>query len=93
MQRTCVSGTTHVTQFGDILSITYEMEDMTMNEQFRTWLTYLSLALFVAAVFLITAGHFWIGIVFIGAGSSISSVAAISKKKSDLPEPKNKEIE
>ena len=93
MQRTCVNETAHKTRFGDILLTAYEMEDMKMNEQFRMWLTYLSLALFVAAVFLIADGHFWMGIVFIGAGSSISSVAAISKKKSDLPEPKNKEIE
>jgi hypothetical protein len=32
---------------------------------------------------MITDGHFWNGIVFIGAGTSLSSAAAVYKKKND----------
>ena len=42
-----------------------------------------STCFFVAAVFMIADGHFWNGIVFIGAGTSLSSAAAIHKKKND----------
>ena len=59
------------------------MEDMTMKEQFIKWIPFLALACFVAAVFMITDGHFWNGIVFIGAGTSLSSAAAVYKKKND----------
>ena len=59
------------------------MEDMTMKEQFVKWMPVLALACFAAAVFLIADGHFWNGIVFIGAGTSLSSAAAIHKKKND----------
>ena len=59
------------------------MEDMTMKEQFVKWMPVLALAFFVAAVFIIADRHFWIGIVFIGAGSSFYSAAAIYKKRID----------
>ena len=55
-----------------------------MKEQFVKWLPVLALACFAAAVFLIADGHFWNGIVFIGAGTSLSSAAAIYKKKNDV---------
>ena len=54
-----------------------------MKEQFVKWMPVIALAFFVAAVFIIADGHFWIGIVFIGAGSSIYSAATIYKKKID----------
>ena len=54
-----------------------------MKEQFVKWLPVIALACFVAAVFLIADGHFWNGIVFIGAGASLSSAAAIYKKKNN----------
>ena len=38
---------------------------------------------FVAAVFMIADGHFWNGIVFIGAGTGLLSATAIYKKKDD----------
>ncbi len=54
-----------------------------MKEQFVKWMPVIALVFFVAAVFLIAAGHFWNGIVFIGAGTSLFSTAAIYKKKND----------
>ena len=54
-----------------------------MKEQFVKWLLVLALACFVIAVFLIVDGHFWNGIVFIGAGTSLSSAAVVYKKKND----------
>ena len=54
-----------------------------MKEQFVKWMPVMALAFFVAAVFMIDVGHFWNGIVFIGAGTSLSSAAAIHKKKND----------
>ena len=54
-----------------------------MKEQFIKWMPVMALAFFVAAVFMIDAGHFWNGIVFIGAGTNLSSVVAIHKKKND----------
>ncbi len=56
---------------------------MTMKEQFIKWLPVLALACFVIAVFMIADGHFWNGIVFIGAGASAYSAAAVHKKKND----------
>ena len=56
---------------------------MTMKEQFIKWLPVIALACFVAAVFLIADGHFWNGVVFIGAGASLSSAAVVYKKKND----------
>ncbi len=41
----------------------------------------LALLLFVAAVFTITDGKFWLGVVLVAAGAFFSSVAAIQKKK------------
>ena len=54
-----------------------------MKEQFVKWTPVIALAFFVAAVFMIADGHFWNGIVFIGAGASFFSAAAIYKKKND----------
>ena len=54
-----------------------------MNEQFAKWIPVLALAFFVASVFMIADGHFWNGIVFIGAGTSLYSATAIYKKKND----------
>ena len=62
-----------------------------LKEQFVKWLPVTALACFVAAVFLIAYGHFWNGIVFIGAGTSLSSAAAIYKKKNDASD-KNQEM-
>ena len=57
-----------------------------MKEQFVKWMPVIALACFAAAVFMIAAGHFWNGIVFIGAGTSLSSAAAIYKKNNDAPD-------
>ncbi len=54
-----------------------------MKEQFVKWMPVIALACFVAAVFMIADGHFWNGIVFIGAGTSLFSAATIFKKKND----------
>ncbi len=54
-----------------------------MKEQFIKWLPVLALACFVIAVFMIADGHFWNGVVFIGAGASLSSAAVIYKKKNN----------
>ena len=54
-----------------------------MKEQFIKWMPVLALACFVIAVFMIADGHFWNGIVFIGAGASLSFAAAVCKKKND----------
>ena len=62
------------------------MEDMTMSEQFVKWMPVIALAFFVAAVFMIADGHFWNGIVFIGAGTGLLSATAIYKKKNDASE-------
>ena len=52
-----------------------------MKEQLIKWMPFLALACFAAAVFMIADGHFWNGIVFIGAGASLSSASAVYKKK------------
>ena len=54
-----------------------------MNEQFVKWIPVIALAFFVAAVFMIADGHFWNGVVFIGAGASLSSAAVVYKKKNN----------
>ena len=54
-----------------------------MKEQFVKRMPFLALACFVIAVFMIVDGHFWNGIVFIGAGASLSSAAVIYKKKNN----------
>ena len=61
-----------------------------MKEQFAKWLPVIALACFVAAVFLIADGHFWNGIVFIGAGMSLSSAAVIYKKKNNASDGDHK---
>lgn len=57
-----------------------------MKERFIKWMPFLALVSFGAAVFLIADGYFWNGIVFIGAGTSLSSAVAIYKKKKDESE-------
>ena len=52
-----------------------------MKEQFVKWMPVIALVFFVTAVFMIADGHFWNGIVFIGAGASLSSAAAVSKRE------------
>ena len=52
-----------------------------MKEQFVKWMPVIALAFFVAAVFMIADGHFWNGIVFIGAGASTYSASVVFKKK------------
>ena len=59
---------------------------MTMKEQLAKWMPVIALVFFVVAVFMIADGHFWNGIVFIGAGTSLLSYAAIYKKKNDAPD-------
>ena len=61
-----------------------------MKEQFVKWLPVLALACFAAAVFLIADGHFWNGVVFIGAGASLSSAAVIYKKKNNASDGDHK---
>ena len=63
---------------------------MTMKEQFIKWLPVLALACFVIAVFMIADGHFWNGVVFIGAGASLSSAAVIYKKKNNASDGDHK---
>ena len=55
-----------------------------MKEQLIKWMPVIALACFAAAVFMIADGHFWNGIVFIGAGASLSSAAAVYKKKNNV---------
>ena len=57
-----------------------------MKEMFIKWMPFLALACFVAAVFMISDGYFWNGIAFMGAGMSLSSAAAIYRKKSAVPD-------
>ena len=54
-----------------------------MKEQFVKWMPILAIACFAAAVFMIADGFFWPGIAFIGAGASLSSAAAVWKKKNN----------
>lgn len=61
-----------------------------MKEQFIKWLPVLVLACFVIAVFMIADGHFWNGVVFIGAGASLSSAAVIYKKKNNASDGNHK---
>ena len=61
-----------------------------MKEQFIKWLPVLALACFVIAVFMIADGHFWNGVVFIGAGASLSSSAVIYKKKNNASDGDHK---
>ena len=61
-----------------------------MKEQFVKRMPFLALACFVIAVFMIVDGHFWNGIVFIGAGASLSSAAVIYKKKNNASDGDHK---
>ena len=61
-----------------------------MKEQFVKWMPVLALACFVIAVFMIADGHFWNGVVFIGAGASLSSAAVIYKKKNNASDGDHK---
>ena len=61
-----------------------------MKEQFIKWLPVLALACFVIAVFMIADGHYWPGIIFIGAGASTYSASVVYKKKNDASD-KNQE--
>lgn len=54
-----------------------------MKERLIKWMPLLAIACFAAAVFLIADGYFWPGIAFIGAGTSLSSAAAVYRKKND----------
>ena len=54
-----------------------------MKEQFVKWMPVIALLFFVTAVFMIADGHFWNGIVFIGAGTSLFSAAAVYENKKD----------
>ena len=64
-----------------------------MKEQFAKCLPVIALACFVAAVFLIADGHFWNGIVFIGAGASTYSALVVLKKKNDASGKNQERIE
>ncbi|MBQ6361517.1 MAG: hypothetical protein IJJ25_10305 [Lachnospiraceae bacterium] len=55
-----------------------------MKEQLIKWMPVIALACFAAAVFMIADGYFWPGIVFIGAGTSLSSATAVYKKKKEI---------
>ena len=57
-----------------------------MKEQFIKWMPVMALASFAAAVFMIADGYYWPGIALVGAGTSLSSAAAIYKKKNDSSE-------
>ena len=64
-----------------------------MKEQFAKCLPVIALACVVAAVFLIADGHFWNGIVFIGAGASTYSALVVLKKKNDASGKNQERIE
>ena len=64
-----------------------------MKKQFVKWMPVLALACFAAAVFLIADGHFWNGIVFIGAGASTYSALVVFKKKNDASGKNQERIE
>ena len=50
-------------------------------QQKAKWMALAALLMFVAAVFQIASDHFWIGVVFIGAGACFSAAAASYRKK------------
>ncbi len=54
-----------------------------MKEQLIKWMPVLALAAFATAVFMIADGYYWPGIAFVGAGMSLSSAAAVYKRKND----------
>ena len=61
-----------------------------MKEQFVKWMPVIALACFAAAVFMIADGYYWPGIVFIAAGASLSSAAAVYKKKNETSDTDQK---
>ena len=61
-----------------------------MKEEFIKWMPVLALASFAAAVFMIADGYYWPGIAFVGAGTSLSSTAAIYKKKASDSDEKQR---
>ena len=63
------------------LSIIRRKIKMFKSVDFSKLYSLLALLLFVAAVFTITDGKFWLGVVLIVAGACFSSGAAIQKKK------------
>ncbi len=54
-----------------------------MKDTMIKWMSILALISFAAAVFMIADGYYWPGIAFIGAGTSLSSVMAVYKKKNE----------
>ena len=54
-----------------------------MKEQFVKWMPILAIACVAAAVFMIADGYLWPGIEVIGAETSLSSAAAVWKKKNN----------
>ena len=50
-------------------------------QQTAKWMALAALLNFIAAVLQIASDHFWIGIVFIGAGACFSAAAASYRKK------------
>ena len=67
------------------ISLAALKEEMTMKGQFLKWISFLALMAFVAAVFMIVDGCYWLGIILIGAGASFASLAA-KKKANDSNE-------
>ena len=67
------------------MSLAALKEEMAMKEQFLKWISFLALMAFVAAVFMIVDGCYWLGIILIGAGASFASLAA-KKKDNDSNE-------
>ena len=63
------------------MSLAALKEEMTIKEQFLKWISFLALMAFVAAVFMIVDGCYWLGIILIGAGAGFASLAA--KKKAN----------
>ena len=49
------------------MSLAALKEEMAMKEQFLKWISFLALMAFVAAVFMIVDGCYWLGIILIGA--------------------------
>ena len=56
-----------------------------MKEQLLKWISFLALMAFVAAVFMIVDGCYWLGIILIGVGAGFASLAA-KKKDNDSNE-------
>ncbi len=61
-----------------------------MKEKLIKLMPVLALISFAAAVFMIADGYYWLGLAFIGAGTSLYSAAAVCKKKKDAAEKDQK---